>query len=96
MLKHPIKNKKEHPYNQYTASTYTKITQLHKLMMTDRQMDKSTENNVSILPLNDFNINLFKQPPTPLSGLYQLVEEATRGTKSSATLTGHIYTNNKS
>ena len=36
-------------------------------------------------------MNLFKQPPA----WEQLVEEATRVTKSSATLTDHIYTNNK-
>ena len=63
-------------------------------------MDKVTECNVNILLLGDFNIDLFKQPPTwntttALFGLEQLVEEATRVTKSSATLIDHIYTNNK-
>ena len=37
MLKQPIKYKKKPLLNQYAASTYTKITQLHKPMMTDRQ-----------------------------------------------------------
>ena len=64
-------------------------------------MDKVTENNENILLLGDFNINLFKQPPAwnsiiSLFGLDQLVEEATRVTKSSATLIDHIYTNNRS
>ena len=64
-------------------------------------MDKVTENNENILLLGDFNINLFKQPPawnniTSLFGLDQLVEEATRVTKSGATLIDHIYTNNRS
>ena len=63
-------------------------------------MDKVTECNANILLLGDFNIDLFKQPPawnnaTTLFGLEQLVEEATRVTKSSATLIDHIYTNNK-
>ena len=63
-------------------------------------MDKVTECNANNLLLGDFNIDLFKQPPawnntTALFGLEQLVEEATRVTKSSATLTDHIYTNNK-
>ena len=52
-----------------------------------------------ILLLGDFNIDVFKQPPawntTALFGLEQLVEEATRVTKSSATLIGHIYSNSK-
>ena len=63
-------------------------------------MDKVTECNANNLLLGDFNIDLFKQPPawnntTALFGLEQLVEEATRVTKSSATLIDHIYTNNK-
>ena len=63
-------------------------------------MDKVTECNANILLLGDFNIDLFKQPPawnnaTALFGLEQLVEEATRVTKFSATLIDHIYTNNK-
>ena len=63
-------------------------------------MDKVTECNANILLLGDFNIDLFKQPPawnntTVLFGLEQLVEEAARVTKSSATLIDHIYTNNK-
>ena len=63
-------------------------------------MDKVTESNEHILLLGDFSIDLFKQPPawnstTALFGLKQLVEEATRVTKSSATRTDHIYTNNK-
>ena len=63
-------------------------------------MDNVTECNANILLLGDFNIDLFKQPPawnntTALFGLEQLVEEATRVTKSSATLIDHIYTNNK-
>ena len=63
-------------------------------------MDKITEYNANILLLGDFNIDLFKQPPTwnnttALFGLEQLVEEATRVTKSSATLIDHIYTNKK-
>ena len=63
-------------------------------------MDKVTERNANILLLGDFNIGLFKQPPawnstTALFGFEQLVEEATRVTKSSATLIDHIYTNNK-
>ena len=63
-------------------------------------MDKVTECTTNILLLGDFNIDLFKQPPawnntTTLFGLEQLVEEATRVTKSSATLIDHIYTNNK-
>ena len=63
-------------------------------------MDKVTEHNANILLLGDFNIDLFKQPPTwnnatALFGLEQLVEEATRVTKSTATLIDHIYTNNK-
>ena len=64
-------------------------------------MDKVTENNKNILLLGDFNINLFKQPSAwnniaSLFGLDQLVEEATRVTKSSAMLIDHIYTNNRS
>ena len=64
-------------------------------------MNKVAENNGNILLLGDFNINLFKQPPalnniTSLFGLDQLVEEATRVTKSSATLIDDIYTNNRS
>ena len=60
-----------------------------------------SENNENILLLGDFNINLFKQPPswnnvTSLFGLDQLVEEATRVTKSSAAFINHIYTNNRS
>ena len=63
-------------------------------------MDKVTECNANNLLLGDFNIDLFKQPPawnntTALVGLEQLVEEATRVTKSSATLIDHICTNNK-
>ena len=63
-------------------------------------MDTVTECNANNLLLGDFNIDLFKQPPawnntTALFGLEQLVEEATRVTKSSATLIDHIYTNNK-
>ena len=63
-------------------------------------MDKVTECNANILFLGDFNTDLFKQPPawnntTALFRLVQLVEEATRVTKSSATLIDHIYTNNK-
>ena len=63
-------------------------------------MDKVTESNANILLLSDFNIDLFKQPPAwnSISFLFereQLVEEATRVTKSSATLVAHIYTNNK-
>ena len=63
-------------------------------------MDKVTDSNANILLLGDFNVDLFKQPPTwnsitSLFGLEQLVEEATRVTKSSATLTDHIDTNNK-
>ena len=61
---------------------------------------KATENNANILRLGDFNIDLFKQPSVwnrtaALFGLEQLLEEATRVTKSSATLIDHIYTNNK-
>ena len=63
-------------------------------------MDKVTENNEIILLLGEFNINLFKQPSawnnTTSFGLDQLVEEATRVTKSSATLNDHIYTNSRS
>ena len=63
-------------------------------------MDKVTERKANGLLLGDFNIDLFKQPPawnstTALFGLEQLVEEATRVTKSSATLIDHIYTNIK-
>ena len=63
-------------------------------------MDKVTESKTNILLLGDFNIDLFKQPPvwnstTSLFGLEQLVEKATRVTKFSATLIGHIYINNK-
>ena len=63
-------------------------------------MDKVTEYNANILLLGDFIIDLFKQPPawnntTALFRLEQLVEKATRVTKSSATLIDHIYTNNK-
>ena len=36
MLKHPTMHKK-YQLNSYTVSTYTKITQPYKLMMTDRQ-----------------------------------------------------------
>ena len=61
-------------------------------------MDKVTESNVNILLLDDFIIDLFKQPLaltsiTSLLGLEQLTEEAT---KSSATLIDHIYANNQS
>ena len=63
-------------------------------------MDKVTESDANISLLGDFNIDFFKQPPawnstTALFGLEQLVEKATRVTKSSATLVDHIYTNNK-
>ena len=59
-----------------------------------------TESNANILLLADFNIDLLTLPPalnniTSPFGLDQLVEEATRVTKSSATLIDHIYTNNK-
>ena len=65
-----------------------------------KMMDKVTEGDANILLLNDFNIDLFKQPPawnsiTSIFGLERLVEEAVRVTKSSATLIHHIYTNNK-
>ena len=64
-------------------------------------IDKVVENNENILLLGDYNTNLLKQPPawnniTSLFGLDQLVEEATRATKPSATLIDHIYTNNRS
>ena len=60
----------------------------------------SLSNNLGLELLGDFNIDLFKQPPawnntTALFGFEQLVGEATRVTKSSATLIDHIYTNNK-
>ena len=63
-------------------------------------MHKVTECNANNLLLCDFTIDLFKQPPawnntTALFWLEQLVNQATRVTKSSATLTDHIYTNNK-
>ena len=63
-------------------------------------MEKVTERNANSLLLGDSNIDLFKQAPawnntTALFGLEQLVEEATRVTKSSAALIDHIYTNNK-
>ena len=58
-------------------------------------MDKVTESNANMLLLGDFNIDLFKQPPawnstTALFGLEQLVEEATRVTKFSATFESGI------
>ena len=64
-------------------------------------MDKVMENNKNILLLGGFNISLFKQPPAwnhiaSRFGLDQLIEEATRVMKSSATLIDHIYTNNRS
>ena len=63
-------------------------------------MDKVTECNANILLLGDFNIDLFKQPTAwnntkALFGLEQLVEKATRVTKSSATLIDHMYTKYK-
>ena len=63
-------------------------------------VDKITESNANILLLGDFRIDLFNQPSswnssTSLFGFEQLVEEATRVTKSSATPIDHIYTNNK-
>ena len=63
-------------------------------------MDNVTGSNANILLSGDFNSDLFKQAPawnsiTSLFGLMQLVYEATRVTKSSATLIDYIYTNNK-
>ena len=63
-------------------------------------MDKVTESNANILLFDNFSIDLLKQPPTWNSitasfGLEQLVEEATRVTKSSAAPIDHIYTNTK-
>ena len=54
------------------------------------------ESNVDILLLGNVDINLSKQPSawnsiTSVFGPEQLVEEATRVTKSSATLIDHIY-----
>ena len=59
-------------------------------------MDKVTESNANILLLGDFNIVVLKQllawnNITCFFGLEQLVEEATRVTKSSATLIDHIF-----
>ena len=63
-------------------------------------MDKTTESNANILLLRDINIDLLKHPPawnnsTSLFGLEQLVEEASKVAKSSATLIDHIDTNKK-
>ena len=63
-------------------------------------VDKVAESIANILLLGDFNIDLLKEPPawngtTFLFGVEQLVEEAARVTKSSATLIDHIYTNNR-
>ena len=76
------------------------MTTLFCVATVTTMIDKVNESNANILRSGEFNVDLFKQPPawysiTCLSGLEVLVEEATRDTKSSATLTDHMYINNK-
>ena len=63
-------------------------------------MDKVNECNSNIVLVGDFNIDLFKSQPAwestiSLFGLHQLIRHATRITQRSATLLGHIYTNDE-
>ena len=65
-----------------------------------RMIDKANDHKSNIMSIRDFNIDLCKPQPTwdintSLFGFHQLVRSATRITSTTATLIGHIYTNNQ-